>query len=118
MVFFQLFYPEGVISVSMVERIKVLCSQRGTSIPRLEQELGFGKGAIYNWDKSSPSIDKVAKVAAYFDVSTDYIFGIKKDENINPDIRVLFRAGKRLSDEDAKKLRQVAEALFPEAFKD
>ena len=31
-------------------------------------------------------------------------------------IRVLFRAGKRLSDEDAKKRRQVAEALCPEAF--
>jgi len=105
--------------VSMVETIKKLCDERGISIPRLERELGFGKGAIYNWDKNSPSIDKVDKVAKYFGVTTDFIFGnVKEEELVNPDIRVLFRAGKRLSDEDAKKLRQVAEALFPEAFKD
>jgi transcriptional regulator with XRE-family HTH domain len=43
------------------------------SIPKLEKELNLGNGAIYKWDKSSPSIDKLQKVAEYFNVSTDYL---------------------------------------------
>jgi len=103
--------------MNLVEKVKKLCEERGISVPKLEKELGFGNGAIYNWDKSSPSIDKVAKVAQFFGVTTDYLLGVS-DEEVNPDIRVLFRAGKNLSDEDARKLRQIAQTLFPSAFED
>lgn len=40
-------------------------------ISKLEKELEFGNGAIYRWDKNTPSIDKVLKVAKYFEVSVD-----------------------------------------------
>ncbi|GAB6170970.1 hypothetical protein JCM15765_04480 [Paradesulfitobacterium aromaticivorans] len=59
--------------MSIVENIRSLCKQRNTSIPKLEKEFGFGNGAIYNWDKNSPSVDKVQKVADYFGVTTDFI---------------------------------------------
>jgi len=59
--------------MSIVENIKRLCKEHGTTIPKLGTELGFGNGAIYNWDKSSPSIDKVQKVAEYFKVSVDVV---------------------------------------------
>lgn len=59
--------------MSLVENIKSLCKQFGTTIPKLGSELGFGKGAIYNWDTNSPSIDKIQKVADYFDVSIEHI---------------------------------------------
>ena len=36
----------------------------------------------------------------------------------NPDIRLIARAGKKLSPEDAQKLLTVAKTLFPEAFDD
>lgn len=61
--------------MSIVENIRWLCKQQNISIPKLEKELGFGNGAIYNWDKSSPSVDKLQKVADYFQVSTDYLLG-------------------------------------------
>lgn len=57
--------------MSLIANIKLLCKSKGTSIPNLEKELGFGRGAIYNWDKNSPSIDKVQKVASYFEISVD-----------------------------------------------
>lgn len=59
--------------MSLVENIKSLCDTKGISIPKLEKELEFGRGSIYNWEKSSPSIDKVKKVADYFNVSVDRV---------------------------------------------
>lgn len=59
--------------MSIVENIKMLCKKHGTTVPKLGAELGFGNGAIYNWDKSSPSIDKVQKVAEHFKVSVDVV---------------------------------------------
>lgn len=61
---------------SIVKAIKKLCSENNTSIPKLEKELGFGNGAIYNWDKSSPGADKIVKVANFFKVSADYLLGL------------------------------------------
>lgn len=59
--------------MSIVENIKSLCKTRNITIPKLELEIGLSKGSIYNWDKNSPSIDKIQKVAEYFKVSTDYL---------------------------------------------
>ncbi len=59
--------------MSLVENIKSLCSDIGISIPKLEVILGLSRGSIYNWDKNSPSIDKLEKVANYLKVSIDYL---------------------------------------------
>ncbi|MNW33563.1 Helix-turn-helix domain protein [compost metagenome] len=60
--------------MGLVENIKELCELNGISIPKLEKELRFGNGAIYNWDKSSPAIDKVQRVAKHFKVSFDKLY--------------------------------------------
>lgn len=66
--------------MSVVENIRFICKKNNTSIPKLEKELGFGNGAIYNWDKNSPSVDKIQKVADYFSVTTDFlIFGFERE---------------------------------------
>lgn len=61
--------------MSLVERIKKLCEENGTSIPKLEAEMGFARGSIYNWDDHSPSVVKVAAVARRFKVSIDSLIG-------------------------------------------
>lgn len=53
--------------------IKDLCENKDSSFAKLERDLGFGNGTIRNWDKNSPSVDKLQKVANYFKVSTDYL---------------------------------------------
>ena len=55
--------------------IKDLCENKDSSFAKLERDLGFGNGTIRNWDKNSPSVDKLQKVANYFKVSTDYLLG-------------------------------------------
>jgi transcriptional regulator with XRE-family HTH domain len=59
--------------MNILERIQRLCKKKGINPSKLETELDFGKGAIYKWDKSFPSTDKLQKVAAYFRVPTDFL---------------------------------------------
>ena len=52
-----------------------------------------------------------------------YIFHMeeptKKEKMItNPDIRMIARAGKKMTPEQAENLRKYAQYMFPEAFKD
>lgn len=64
----EVLYP-----MSLLENIQYLCEEHKTSVPKLENALGFGKGAIYKWEKSSPTTDKLQKVANYFKVSLDFL---------------------------------------------
>ncbi len=59
--------------MSIVQRIQELSSLKNTTLVGLERTLGLGRGTIRNWDKNSPSIDKLQKVAEYFDTSIDSI---------------------------------------------
>lgn len=61
--------------MSLVERIQTLCSSKSTTLIGLERQVGLGRGTIRKWDESSPSVDKLKKVADYFNVSTDYLLG-------------------------------------------
>lgn len=61
---------------SLLKRIQELCKKEEISVPQLEQTLGFGRGALYKWEKSSPSTDKLRRVADYFGVSLDYLMGL------------------------------------------
>lgn len=59
--------------MTLKERIKELANSEGLSLPKLEEELGFGGGTISRWDKSAPSADKLAKIATRYNVTVDYL---------------------------------------------
>jgi len=59
--------------MSLVERIRTLAKEKGTTIKALERELGIGNGTIRGWDQSSPSAVKLLAVATFLDTSTDYL---------------------------------------------
>lgn len=61
--------------MTLLERIKELCIEKGTNPSKLEIELGFGRATLYKWEKSSPTSDRIEKVADYFNVSVDYLLG-------------------------------------------
>ncbi|KKB93964.1 MULTISPECIES: helix-turn-helix domain-containing protein [Bacillus] len=68
------------------ERVKKLCKDRGISLSRLEENVGFGKNSIYSWKQNNPSSDKLKKVADYFNVSVDYLLGRTEKENFEPEL--------------------------------
>ncbi|OXS26375.1 MAG: hypothetical protein BI182_08230 [Acetobacterium sp. MES1] len=64
----------------LVDKIRVLANAKGYSLTTLEKELGFGNGTITRWNKSSPSSEKLCKVADFFGVTIDHLLG--RDENV------------------------------------
>lgn len=110
--------------MTLRDRIKSLANKKGMSLPALEAELGFGNGTIVKWDKASPNSDKLAKVADYFHVSTDYLLGRedpaepKHSEDPDENYTILSRNAKKLSPERRKQLLDMAKIMFQEEFGD
>lgn len=61
-------------------KIAQLCKQRGISISKLEKEVGIGNGTIGRWEKSSPTVESIKKVADYFGVSVDSLISATPNE--------------------------------------
>ncbi|GIN94257.1 transcriptional regulator [Siminovitchia terrae] len=61
--------------MGLVEKIKILCKEKKITVAELERKTGISNGQIRKWDNSTPGIDKLNKVADYFDVSVDYLLG-------------------------------------------
>ena len=111
----------------MYEKIKELCKLKNISVNKLEQELGFAKGSLCRIDVNKPSIDKLQKIAKYFDVGIEYMTGEENEEKgyyINPetaelaqtlfenkDLRVLFDAAKDATPEDLQTTYNMLMAL-------
>ena len=78
----------------------------------------------YENELQEPIYTVVVNLSKIFDVSVDYIScadkstKIQDEKNINPDIRMIARAGKKMTKEQSETLRKYAEFMFPEAFKD
>lgn len=64
------------------DRIKELCAKKGISIYRLEKDLSFSSCSICKWKTSTPSVDKVQKVANYFGVTVNYLLEGELHEEI------------------------------------
>lgn len=111
--------------MNIVDKIRTLCSERTITIAELERTLGLGAGTVSRWDARVPGVDKVQKVAEYFDVSTDYLLGrsdVPKWAS-NDDIIIFDQALKRnsvimsydgieLSEEDKLKLEGMIKAML------
>lgn len=109
----------------LYQRIKALCEKRGISISKLESELGFGNSSIKKWERvSSPSIDKIIKVASYFDVSVDYLLGRTDIEGSisevigDEDIISFQRARQKMTQKDKDRMMQMLKLGFEYAFSD
>lgn len=61
----------------LAENIRSLCREKGITFAELERTVGLGNGTIRRWDSKQPRLDKVRKVAEYFDVSVDDLLAEK-----------------------------------------
>lgn len=59
----------------LLDKVDALIKEHSMTRAELERKTGISPGSIRNWNKSMPSVDKIQKVADYFDVSTDYLLG-------------------------------------------
>ncbi|WP_127135145.1 helix-turn-helix domain-containing protein [Veillonella caviae] len=56
----------------LIKKIKVLCKKNNINIGQLERATGLGFATIRKWDKSSPNMKNIKKVADYFGVPVTY----------------------------------------------
>lgn len=104
-----------------VDIIRKLAKQKGVSLTKLEEILGFGNGTIGKWAKQSPSCDKLGAVADYLSVSLDYLyFGKEKSSptELSEDERELLLIFNLVSEREKGELlgyaRRMVETSTPE----
>ena len=97
--------------ITVFDRIKRLADKQGKSIVDVEADLGFSKNYLYKWKKSVPSSDKLAKVADYFNVSTDYLLGRDTKETKTADLAdedtVFTYDGRQIPPEDLEYMKRL-----------
>ena len=106
---------------NIFDRVQALCQNNGIAISELEKRLNLSNGAIGKWRKSSPTAEKVAAVASYFDVSTDYLLGLTDvEKNVFKDNMLLSleKAMSRMTDDDKDRMMRILKAGFDEALQD
>lgn len=59
------------------KRTRAAAAARNMTIAELERRAGVANGTISKWDTSSPSYDKVVKVADVLELSLDFLCGRK-----------------------------------------
>lgn len=105
------------------EKIKKLAKGRGITLTQLEENLGYSRNTLYKLKTQKPNAERIAEIADYFNVSTDYLLGRTDNPTIASngdasaplDLRdiaaqsMLFD-GKPLSDEDIDFITAVLEA--------
>ena len=113
------------MSTILYDRIKELCSKNGITISKLESELDFGVSSIKKWEySSSPSVDKVLKIATYFNVSVDYLLGRTDIEGSisdileDKDVISFQRARQKATPKDREKMMKILSVTFDYAFAD
>ena len=60
--------------MTIYDKIKSLCLEQKTTITKVESLCGLSQNSIKKWDKSSPKVDSLIKVADCLNVSIAYFF--------------------------------------------
>ncbi|HHK7076502.1 helix-turn-helix domain-containing protein [Streptococcus pneumoniae] len=106
------------------EKIKELAKKRGKALGQVEEDLGYGRNTLYKIKNSTPNAERIAEIANYFNVSTDYLLGrtdnptIASDDTIagytSDDLRKMAENaktfdGKPLTEEDIDAIQNIIE---------
>ncbi len=106
--------------MTLYERIETLRNSKGISQGKLEKELGFSNGSYSKWKNSTPTPDRLQKVADYFNVSINYLLTGEEKEGgetyyINDETREI--AQEIFENPDLKSLFDMSRKMTPERLK-
>lgn len=68
--------------MTIYERIEQLRKAQKISQGKLEKELGFSNGSVSKWKNSTPTPERLQKIADYFNVTVDYL--MTGENNVKP----------------------------------
>lgn len=125
-VIFSNFLFGGCVMDSIIfTRIKELCAENNITVNKLESELGMSQYSIGRWkNATSPTVDKLNRIAQYFHVSVDYLIGttdVRTPTNElvgDQDIVSIQRAREKMTDRDKSRMMTMLKIGFEYAFSD
>lgn len=91
-----------------------LCQKKGISCKKATEEMGLSNSITTKWKKTgaTPGGDTLQKIAAYFDVSTDYLLGKDGTSDILSEVDIAFYGDyQELSEDDKQTLRDMARVM-------
>ena len=108
------------------ERIRQLRLARGMTLEELGRKVGVGKSTVRKWETGAIANmrrDKIAALAEALGTDVEDILGLEKtapeeEEDDFPQVRLIARAGRRMSEEDREKMLQLIRVAFPDKFGD
>lgn len=110
------------------ERIKQLRIARGMTLEELGQKVGVGKSTVRKWETGAIANmrrDKIAKLADALGTTIDDILGLEPppqaaapEEEEFPEVRIIARAGKKMTPERKADMMRMLKMMFPEEFGD
>ena len=97
--------------LSINEKVRELCKEKGISLNKLEQEIGVASGYLSKLD--NPGIKTVKLIADYFNVSVDYLMTGEEKEvpTFSPEHIELISAYDKLSSADKLAIMQIIKSL-------
>jgi repressor protein len=111
--------------MTILDKIRSLANERKVTLAELERSLDFSNGSLRKWDTSTPSGDKIEKVADYFNVSVDYLLGRTKipytsnDDLLNTqelETLIMFRKETEdMSDDEKERFNKAIFSMFKNA---
>lgn len=100
--------------MNSVERVKWICKERKIPISKLEKDLGFSNGYIGQLRKGVFPGDRLAQIADYFGVTTNYLLTGEEKEKLTlgiegePTDQDLIKLWKSLSPEEILRMKDFA----------
>ena len=102
-------------------RLRRLRKQQRETQPELAAMLGISRSAVsmYESGEREPKFELLTAIAAHYGVGLDYLLG--RDEEAGeaddaPDLRMIARAGRKMTPAQRENLLRYAQFMFPEAF--
>lgn len=86
--------------MTLFENLKRIADYRCLTLRQIEEKANLSENALYGWKRSTPSLDKVQKVAQVLSVSLDELVEFNVEEETNPEIRRINHSLTELSEED------------------
>ena len=104
-------------------RLRKLRRENGETQPELAKLLGLSRSAVsmYESGEREPKYELLTAIAAHYEVDLNWLLGRDRpapDETEDPDIRMIARAGRKMTPEQRESLLRYARYMFPEAFED
>ena len=93
--------------MSVYERIESLRKERKLSQGKLEKELGFSNGSVSKWKNSTPTMERLQKIADYFGITVDYLMTGKESDESESSILIESNAPYYIDDETAKTAQEM-----------